>query len=76
MSILTQAYLLDRYGPRLSMAELAHELGVATKTVQNQAAQGRLKIPTYRDDGGRWADYRDVAAYFDAVRPQPSEIPA
>lgn len=24
MSFLTQAYLLDRYGPRLSMTELAH----------------------------------------------------
>lgn len=75
MSLLTQAYLLERYGPRLSMADLAHELGVAVKTVQNQAAAGRLKVPTYRDDGGRFADYRDVAAYFDSVRPR-SEIPA
>lgn len=75
MSFLTQAYLLDRYGPRLSMAELANELGIAAKTVQNQASAGKLPIPTYRDAGSRWADYRDVAAYFDAVRPQ-SATPA
>lgn len=74
MSFLTQAYLLDRYGPRLSMAELAHELGWALKTVQNHAAAGKLPIPTQRDAGGRWADYRDVAEYFDSVR--PSRTPA
>lgn len=29
MSFLSQAYLLDKYGPRLTMAELAEVLGVA-----------------------------------------------
>lgn len=33
MSFLSQAYLLDKYGPRLTMAELAEVLGVAYGTL-------------------------------------------
>ena len=68
MSFLTQAFLLERYGPRLSTAQLAECLGLAEGTVRNRISSGRLPVPTYLDNGSRWADYRDVALYLDDLR--------
>lgn len=68
MSLLTQAYFLEKYGPRLDVKQLAEELGVEPKTVQNQVSAKTFQIPTYVDQGKRWADARDVAAHFDAMR--------
>lgn len=68
MSLMLYAYLLEKYGPRLSMEQLAIELGVARNTVYNQVSAGTFSVPTYTDGGKRWADARDVAAYFDACR--------
>lgn len=68
MSLLIQAHLLDRYGPRLDAEALGKVLGVETKTVQNKIAASTLGIRTYVDGGKRWADVRDVAEYFDACR--------
>lgn len=68
MSFLSEAFLLERYGLRLNMEQLAQVLGVKTKTLRNQASAGTLKIPTYLDHGGRFADYRDVATYLDSMR--------
>lgn len=77
MSFLTQAYLLDNYGPRLTVAQLAKVLGLAEGTVRNKIAGGTLSLRTYLADGGRWADYRDVAEYLDECRAgRRSEIPA
>ncbi len=68
MSLLTQAYFLEKYGPRLDVEDLARELGIAPKTVHNQVSAKTFPIPTYVDQGKRWADSRDVAAHFDAMR--------
>lgn len=68
MSLMTQAYFLEKYGPRLDVEQLAGELDIAPKTVLNQVSAKTFPIPTYVDQGKRWADYRDVAAYFDAER--------
>lgn len=68
MSLLTQAHLLDKYGPRLDAEALGSALGKDPKTVRNLIAANRLGIPTYLDGGKRWADARDVANYFDAQR--------
>lgn len=68
MSFLTQAFLLERYGPRLSTAQLAECLGLAEGTVRNRISSGRLPVPTYLDNGSRWADYRDVSQYLDECR--------
>lgn len=68
MSLMTQAYFLEKYGPRLDVQQLAAELDIAPKTVLDQVSAKTFPIPTYVDQGKRWADFRDVAAYFDACR--------
>jgi DNA-directed RNA polymerase specialized sigma24 family protein len=68
MSFLSQAYLLEKYGPRLSMQDLARVLGIAHGTLRNRLSAGTLKVRTYVDGGTRYADYRDVAAYLDECR--------
>jgi len=70
MSFMSQAYLLDKYGPRLTMAELAEVLGVAHGTLRNRLSAGTLKCRTYYDGGTRYADFRDVAEYLDQCREQ------
>lgn len=69
MSLLTQAYLLDKYGPRLSIDDLAQVLGMAKGTIYNQISAQSFPVLTYVDAKQRWADYRDVAAYLDQCRP-------
>lgn len=65
MSLMTRAHLLDKYGPRLTMDQLAEVLGVHPATVYNQLSKGELKIRTYKDGGRRFAGYEAVAEYFD-----------
>lgn len=68
MSLMTQTFLIEHYGPILSMEQLGPLIGISGKTASNKASAGTLGIPTVLRDGKRWADYRDVAAYFDAER--------
>lgn len=68
MSLITQAYFLEKYGPRLDVQQLADALDIQPKTVLNQVSAKTFPIPTYVDQGKRWADARDVAAHFDAMR--------
>lgn len=68
MSLLTQAGLFDRYGPRLSVDDLAAAMKISRVTINNQISNGSFPIATYRAHGKRWADYQHVAAYFDQCR--------
>lgn len=68
MSFLTQAYLLDRYGPRLSVKQTAEALGLSESTLVNRLSTGNLKLRTYLDGGKRFSDVRDVAEYLDQCR--------
>ena len=68
MSLVTQMYLLERYGVRLSIEQLAEILGMSRGALFNRLAKGECPIATYLDGGRRYADYRDVASYFDACR--------
>ena len=68
MSLLTQAHLLDKYGPRLNVEQVAAALGITPKALHNQRSAGTFGIPMYIDGGKLWADHRDVAAYFDTLR--------
>ena len=72
MGLLTQAYLLEKYGPRLSVEQLAQVLGVAKGTLYNTISAGTSPIKTYCDGGRRWADFRDVAEHIDRCREQAS----
>jgi predicted DNA-binding transcriptional regulator AlpA len=68
MSILTQAMLFEKYGPRLSIDQLAELLNIKKTTLYNQISAKTCPVKTYLDCGQRWADFRDVAAHFDAMR--------
>lgn len=75
MSIATQMILLEKYGPRLTIANLAGVLCISEKTVRNRIASREFGIPLYVEGGVRYADYRDVAQYLDECR-ERARIPA
>ncbi|MEN9806187.1 MAG: hypothetical protein RL756_695 [Pseudomonadota bacterium] len=68
MNLLTTAYLLERYGPRLGMDQIAEVLGMSTGTLHNRVYRGQIELATYMDGGKRYADVRDLAAYLDQMR--------
>lgn len=67
-SLVTMMLVAERYGTRVSVPNLAKELGLAVGTVNNQISAGIFPVPTYKDTGGRFADYRDLALYIDKCR--------
>ena len=70
MSLITQAFVFERYGPRLNMAQLAAMLDIQKTTLANKVSAKTCPVKTYLDQGQRWADYRDVAQHFDDMRAQ------
>ena len=66
MSLVTQAFIVERHGLRLTVDDLAKLLGVSRPALYNQICAGTCPVKTYRDGGKRYADYRDVAAHLDA----------
>jgi hypothetical protein len=70
MSLLTQAFIIERYGLRLNTDQIAELLGITKPALYNQVkiSAGTLKLKTYVDGGKRYADFRDAADYFDAAR--------
>jgi hypothetical protein len=68
MSLLTHLWLLDKYGPRLTMEELAAVLKRERQTIYNQVSAGTFEIPTYKVRGERFADAGDVAKHMDEAR--------
>lgn len=68
MSLLSQVMIAERYGLRLDMDQLAEVLRVEKKTLYNQISAGSCPIKTYTEGRNRWADHRDVAEHFDAMR--------
>lgn len=73
-SLVTQAFIFERYGPRLGVAELAEVLKLAKGTILNQVSAKSFPIPTYLDGGQRWADYRAVAEHIDACAARAKEV--
>lgn len=67
-SLITQMLVAEKYGLRLDVKQLAEVLGTTPGSIHNQISAGKFCIATYLDSGKRYADYRDVAAHFDAVR--------
>ena len=64
-SLVTQMIVAEKYGVRLNMEQLAAVLKLTVPSLYNQVSSGKLQIPTYMDQGKRWADYRAVADYLD-----------
>ena len=75
MSLMTQAIVADKYGLRLTMAQLADAIGLAKQTIYNQIVKGEFKVKAVVDGGQRWCDYRDLAAFLDGCRDR-AETPA
>lgn len=73
MSLMLQAYLLEKYGPRLGTDQLAEVLGLSPRTLGNKVYRGEVPLPVYKDQGKVWADCRDVAEYLDACRAKAKE---
>ena len=67
-SLVTQAFIFERYGPRLNVASLSELLGMSPGALHNQRSAGTFPIKMYPDAGKLFADYRDVAEHFDAMR--------
>lgn len=67
-NLMTQAMVFDRYGFRVGVEKLAEILCITKPTVYNQLSAGTFPIPTYLDQGKRFADYRDIAAHIDTCR--------
>ncbi|WDR90601.1 hypothetical protein [Burkholderia ambifaria] len=65
MSLLTRAYILEKYGPRMTLAQLAQLLIMSEGTIRNQISAETFPIPTYKEGGGRFAAYDAVADYLD-----------
>lgn len=68
MSLMMEAYIVEKYGLRLNVEQLAHLLGITKPALYNQFSAGTCPVKTYIDGGKRWADYRDVAAHLDECR--------
>jgi hypothetical protein len=68
MSLITQALVVEKYGLRLNVEQLADVLGITKGALYNQFSAGVCPVKTYTDGGKRWADYRDVAQHLDDCR--------
>lgn len=68
MSLLTEAYLLEKYGPLMTEAELAAVLKQEPGTIRNQRAAGELGIPVIRRGKTPLYHAGDVASYLDRIR--------
>lgn len=53
MSLMIQAYLLEKYGPRLSIEQLAKALGIKPGTLCNPVSGETCSVRTYVDGGRR-----------------------
>ena len=67
MSLLTCAYILDKFGPRLTMGQLATLLAMSEGTIRNQVSAETFPIPTYKEGATRYAAYDAVAEYLDLM---------
>lgn len=62
----TAMLLYMRYGRmRLTLSELAIELGIAEGTLRNQISDDKCPVPTYKEGRNRYADVRAVGEYLD-----------
>jgi hypothetical protein len=67
MSLLTRAFILEKFGVRLTMAQLATLLAMSEGTIRNQVSAETFPIPTYKEGAARYAPYDAVAEYLDGM---------
>ena len=62
----TEQFLLEKYkSPTITTAQLAGELHVTQKSLQNMISAGRCPIPTYKMGKIRVANVVDIAQFID-----------
>lgn len=61
-------WLFEKYGPTLSMSDLATVLHHTVGTLDQKVRTGQCPVPTYKEGGHRVADLRDVIAYLNQRR--------
>ena len=67
MPLMTRAAILDKYGFRLNMEQLAKLLDMHSATLYSKISNGELPIRTYKEGGRRFASYEAVAEYLDKM---------
>jgi Pyocin activator protein PrtN. len=50
---------------RLTVEEVAHELGIKPGTVRNQISEGSFPVPSYVEGRNRFIDVRALGQYLD-----------
>ncbi len=68
MSLVTEMFLVEKYGLRLNLIQLSEVVGIKPSSIRSAINLGSFPIPTYLEMNKRYADYRDVAAYFEACK--------
>lgn len=66
--MLTHAFLIEKYGPLMTDAQVAEVLLLSKGTVKNQRIRGELPIPTVKRGGATLFHAADVAAFVDGLR--------
>lgn len=74
MSLLTQMVLIEKYGLRVDLERVADILKTTTPNIRRKISDNTFQIPTYIDNGKRWADIRDVAEYLDQRRQEARQV--
>lgn len=64
--LTTRAMIVDRYGLRLSVDQIAEILSISPGHAYNMLSSGELPIRTYKEGKRRFASYEAVADYLDA----------
>lgn len=67
MSLLAQAYLIERYGLRLNLTQLGEVLDMSLGSIRNQISEDHFPVQTCLDQGRRYADHRNVASHLDSA---------
>lgn len=76
MKAVLLAYLLESYGPRLTVEECALALGFAPKTIRNRLSRGDPLPKCHRDGAAVFFAAADVAEYLEDCRTSGAELAA
>lgn len=74
MSLLTEAHLLDKYGPLLTHEEVAAVLRMSTGTLRNRRSAGTIKLTSVEGFGQIVFAAHEVAAMIDEACQQARQL--
>jgi hypothetical protein len=74
MSLLTEAHLLDKYGPLLTHDEVAAVLRMSTGTLRNRRSAGTIKLTPVEGFGQIVFAAHELAAMIDEACQQARQL--